>query len=216
MAAGMYLNFEKLSAQIVEAEIAQMHDDIVLHYDDEPDEIDEDAFLHNLYHGAIAYVFIVNMYETALNTILGKRLGCADFEVLKATHAVKLSLICAMYHLDIQKIKGRNEYSILKKTIKIRNDITHFKSNELLEGHIIPIDTMIPLGSSNEPVSIVFTKKYLANCWDGVLRFLKYICEQCGLVVNMECAIIDNDGRDMACEFIITKETYYDSERFME
>ena len=214
MAAGIYLNFEKLSSNIVEAEIAQMHDEIVLHYYDELDEVDEDLFAHNLYHGSIAYMFIVNMYETALNTIIGKRLGCSELEVLKASHAVKLSLICAMYHLDIQKIKGRNEYSTLKKTIKIRNDITHYKNNSLFEGHFIPIETRIPQGVSTEPIANVFAKNYVYHCWKSVLQFLQYVCEQCGLVVNMECEIIDNDGRDMACEFIITKDVYNDSERF--
>lgn len=63
MAFGLFLNFEKLSLEIIENEIKQMTDDNALYYNDEEafDEINEEKLLPNLYHGSIAATFIVNL-----------------------------------------------------------------------------------------------------------------------------------------------------------
>ena len=70
MAFGLFLNFEKLSLEIIENEIKQMTDDNALYYNDEEafDEINEEKLLineeklpPNLYHASIAATFIVNL-----------------------------------------------------------------------------------------------------------------------------------------------------------
>ena len=70
-----YLNFEKLSQKIIEDEIQKMGDNNIKFLDSSftDKELDESAFIENLHHGAIAITFIVNLYETALNTIISKK-----------------------------------------------------------------------------------------------------------------------------------------------
>ncbi len=212
MAFGIFLNFEKLSTKIVEDAISYMNDDNVLRYDDGScDEINEEDFLKNLYHGSIAATFIVNLYETALNTIITRRLGCTELDILKTSHNVKLQLICTMFHVDFSEIKRDNYYSLTKSIIKLRNDITHFKNNEIAEGHYITSDAKIPMGTTKESLATMFTKTYMEKCYEGVVKFLDMLCEKCGLVLNKECEIIDCDGRDMLCEYIVSKDVFEDS-----
>lgn len=59
----------------------------------EEEQMNLDHFLKNLYYGSIAAVFIVNLFETSLNTILTRRLAIEEHEILKASHTLKLQLI---------------------------------------------------------------------------------------------------------------------------
>ena len=199
--------------QIIEDEIAKMTDDNVLQYTDGTNELNQEQFIKNLYHGSIVATFIVNLYETALNTIVGKRLGCTELEILKTSHGVKLQLICTMCNADLATIKSNNNYSIVQSIIKLRNDITHYKSNELYEGLIIPSDIKLPGGKSKEELSTAFTKTYMDKCYKATLSLLELICSTCGFVLYKDCKIIDCDGRDGLCEFIVSKETFDDGDR---
>ena len=205
----MLLNFEKISMEIIEAEIAQMTDDNLLTEEDFGIEIiDEGKFRDNLYHGSIAAIFIVNLYESALNTIISRRLHCTEIEILKTSHNVKLQLICTMYHTDFASIKGDNAYSLLQSIIKVRNDITHYKCNNLGRGFDLKSATPITMGSSKESLGKIFTKEFMKKHYDGVLALLELICNKCGLVLNTDCEVVDCTGRDDLCEFIVTKELY--------
>lgn len=213
MALGIFLNFEKLSLEIIENEIAQMTNDNLLVYNDAIGEVDEEKFLHNLYHGCIAATFIVNLYETTLNTIIGRRLGCTENEIFKTSHDVKLQLICTMFHIELSEIKGVNSYSYLRSIVRLRNDITHFKSNAVTEGHYITTENKIPMGTSKDTLASQFTKNYMNKHYKGVVDLLELICRKCGLVLYKDCLIIDCDGRDSACEFVLTQEVYNERDR---
>jgi hypothetical protein len=213
MAVGIFLNFEKLSIKIIENEIAQMTNDNIGAVFDEISEVDDVKFEHNLYHGSIAATFIVNLYETTLNTILGRRLECTETEIFKTSHDVKLQLICTMFHVDIAEIKGDNSYSFLRSILRLRNDITHFKSNAVAEGHFITTDAKVPMGTSKDALSVQFTKNYMEQHYNGVLNLLVLICKKCGLVIFKDCLVIDCDGRDSACEFVITQQAYDERDR---
>ena len=208
MAFGLFLNFEKLSLQIIENEIAQMTNDNILHYNAEDDEIDEKQFENNLYHGSIAVTFIVNLYETALNTILSRHLSCSEIEVFKTSHDLKLQLICVMCDTDISIIKSDNSYGVLKNIIKLRNDIVHYKSNEIAMGSYLSADLSLPMGTNKKPISMLFTKDYMENGYKSVMKVLDLICEKCGFAVYKDCQVIDCDGRDSLCEFIVNREDY--------
>lgn len=210
MAFGIYLNFEKISLQIVENEIKLMTNDNVFD-DDGIGIVMDDKFTNNLYHGSIAVTFIVNLYETTLNTILGRRLGCDEGDIFKTSHDVKLQLICTMFHVDITEIKSNNSYNCLRTIIKLRNDIIHYKSNWVTMGHFITADNKIPMGTSKETLAVQFTKNYIQKHYNGVMELLELICQKCGLVLYKDCMVIDCDGRDSACEFVITKKAFEDS-----
>jgi len=212
MAFSIFLNFEKLSQKIIENEIGLMTDDNQIQESDDLYVVNEDIFENNLYHGSIVATFIVNLYETTLNTILGRRLGFSETEIFKCSHNVKLQLICSMYNVELESIKSNNSYSVLQSIVKLRNDITHYKSNEVAVGHFISVDTKIAKGTSKESLSKMFTKTYMSNCYNQVLNFLELLCYKCGLVLCKECQIIDCDGRDAACEFVLTQEAYNDQD----
>lgn len=213
MAFGIFLNFEKLSLQIIENEIAQMTDDNVLVYEDAIGEVDEEKLIHNLYHGCIAATFIVNLYETTLNTIIGRRLGCEESEIFKTSHDVKLQLICTMFHVDLSEIKSDNSYSLLRAVVRLRNDITHFKSSLIAEGHYITSESKIPMGTSKDTLASQFSKDYMKKHYKGVVGLLELICQKCGLVLYKDCLVVDCDGRDSACEFVLTQEVYDERDR---
>ena len=207
MSFSLLLNFEKIAIEIIETELAKMTDKNLLAEKDEDgiEILDEKQFIENLYHGSIVATFIVNIYESALNTILSRRLDCTEIEILKTSHNVKLQLICAMYHADYASIKGDNAYSLLQTIVRVRNDITHYKNNELGYGHEITSDARIPMGFSKDPLAKIFTKSFMEKHYTGVWAVLHLICEKCGLVLNRDCEVIDCDGRDDLCEFILEK-----------
>ena len=192
MAFGLFLNFEKLSLEIIENEIKQMTDDNALYYNDEEafDEINEAKLLPNLYHGSIAATFVVNLYETTLNTILGRRLGCVEQKILEAHQALKLQIICILYGVDLISVKGHTSYAILQDIIKVRNDITHFKSNEIFEGSYIPISATLPKGTSKLPIAEIFTKTFMEKSYKGVLDFIDMLCQKCGLMICNDSQIL--------------------------
>lgn len=206
MAWGIYLNFEKLALQIVEDELEKMTNDNLSEYD--CDAIDEEKFINNMYHGSIASTFIVNLYETTLNTILGRRLECTEKEIFKTSYDVKLQLICTMYGVDITEIKSDNSYSCFRSIEKLRNDIIHYKSNAITHASFISMADTISMGTSKEAISLEFTKDYIKKCYVGVVNLLEKICNKCGLVLYKDCLVVDCDGRDSACEFVLTQEMY--------
>ena len=176
------------------------------------DAVDYEALESNLYHGCIAATFIVNLYETALNTILGRRLYCTEEEIFKTSHGVKLQLICTMLGVDIDTIKSDHSYALLQSIVKLRNDITHFKSNDLGTGTFISEDAVIPMSKSKTAIGKMFTKSYMQKHYDGILCLLKLICDKCGFVLNKDCEVLDSDGRDSACEFILSRDAYIEQD----
>lgn len=208
MACGIFLNFEKLSLQIIRDNISKMTDNNTFPSDCEPPEIDDEKFLNNLHYGSIASMFIVNLYETTLNTIVSKRLECIEPEILKTSHNVKLQLICTMFGADFSSIKSDNSFSLVKSIVQLRNDITHYKYNEVCMGHYISTESKIPMGTSKLAMADMFTKSYMEKCFNGVMDFLNLLCEKCGLVIYENCGVIDCDGRDLLCEFVVSKEIY--------
>lgn len=208
MAFGIFLNFEKISLEIVENEIALMTDNNQTEEDLEMGIVDEASFINNLYHGSIAIMFIVNLYETTLNTILRRRLNCSEMDIFKTSHGVKLQLICAMFGIDIETIKSNDAYNKVSSAIKLRNDITHYKSNEVASGHFIGMGTKIPMGASKKALSKMFTRTYMKEHYESALNLLELLCKKCGLILYRDCGVIDCDGRDAACEFVITQEVY--------
>lgn len=203
----MFLNFEKLSIQIIEDEISKMDDSAKGMDFNTLETLNEEPFMNNLYHGCIAATFIVNLYETALNTIVGKRLGCTETDILKTSHGVKLQLICTMCGVDLLKIKGSHNYATVQSIIKVRNDITHFKDNELFVGTFISNDITLPSGTSKEALTKMFSKSYMDKCYKATIEFLELLCAECGFLLSKDCLVFDHDGRADLCEFICDKRT---------
>ncbi len=208
MAFSFFLNMEKTAMTIVENEISQMTDNntCIDPQIPEGEVLDVEAFENNMLHGVVAVSFLVNLYESALNAIISRRLNIMSVEILKLSLAVKLELICFLYQVDLTKVKSDNSYSILQKTIKIRNDITHFKTNEIHVGGWVDGDLKMKFGTSKELLSEVFTRQRLNNYFKEIMAFLKKLCKECGLSINENCLILDCDGINGDCEFIIKKK----------
>ena len=64
------------------------------------------------------------------------------------------------------------------------------------------------MGTTKESLATMFAKTYMEKCYRGVIGFLELLCEKCGLVLNKNCEIIDCDGRDMLCEYVVTKDIF--------
>ena len=207
MAFGIFLNFEKVSTDIIEMQISKLTNDNVLHYGN-PDEnaLNEECFIENLKNGAVAIVFIQNLFETALNTILRRRADISELDILKSSINVKLQIISLVYGFDITEIKSDHSYEIYRDVEKIRNDITHFKSNILCEATLVPADVKIDLGTSKKSLATIFTQDYIRESYIQVKKLIKLICSKCGLYVYEDVQIIDCDGRDDFCEFIVSND----------
>ena len=92
----------------------------------------------------------------------------------------------------------------MRAIVKLRNDITHFKSNLLAMGHFIPAETKVPMGTSKETLATQFTKDYLEYHYNEVLKLLELICRKCGFELFVDCGVITNDGVDPDYEFVTT------------
>lgn len=205
-----YLNFEKLSQKIIEDEIQKMGDNNIKFLDSSftDKELDESAFIENLHHGAIAITFIVNLYETALNTIISKKLKWTSEDILRSSHSLKLQIICYEYNVDFSKIKADHSYEIVNEAIRVRNDITHYKMNVLCVGTWVWHDAKIPFGKSKKTLAEIFTKTNVKRYYEGTLKFLRLICQYCDMTLNEKCLIIDCDGANFNYEFICTNDEY--------
>lgn len=210
MAWGYFLNFEKLSMQIIEDEISKMSDNNLLSADEAigEDEVNEAVMIENLHHGAIAITFIVNLFETALNTILSKRMEWTAEDILKASHSLKIQMICHGYGVDFATIKGDNRYRIVREAISIRNDITHYKTNAICSGSWVGAGVRLPMGTCKKPIAELFTKSAMQGYYNGVMNFLEFFCDLCGLHICRDCWVIDCDGRVDLYEFICSKDRY--------
>ena len=204
MSYGLFLNFEKVSIKIIEDNIKVMTNDNLFTYEEDvPDEINEEVFVKNLYYGSIAITFIANLFETAINTMLTKRIGIVGEEFLMLNTFTKIELICKICNTDFNKINGHREMQKMRDAIKLRNDITHFKNNELGEGTFIIAKARIPKGSSKKPMAEEFTQKKMQEYYDNTIKLLKLICKSCRYKINDNCSIFDCDGRDDEYEYII-------------
>lgn len=206
MAFGIFLNFEKVSIEIIEEHIAKMTNNNVIHYEPDFDALEEESFIKNLKNGAVAIVFIQNLFETSLNTILRRRADISEADILKSSISVKLQILSLIYGFELSAIKSDHSYAIYREIEKIRNDITHFKSNILCEATAIPADVKIDLGTSKKTLASIFTQDYVSEGYAQVKKLIKLICVNCGLYVYDDVQIIDYDGRDDICEFIVSSD----------
>jgi len=207
MSFGMFLNFEKVSIEIIEEHISKMTDDNTIYYDvQERYILEEETFIENLKNGSTAIVFIQNLFETSLNTILRRRAEISEIDILKSSIGIKLQVISLIYNFDLSEIKSNNLYSMYREVEKIRNDITHFKSNILCHFSAIPADVKIDLGTSKKTLATIFTQTYIKNCYFQILSLIELICSKCNLFINKDVLILDCDGRDVSCEFIVDKK----------
>ena len=51
----------------------------------------------------------------------------------------------------------------------------------------------------------MFTKKYMEDHYNDVIKLLELLCEKCNLTLCKECYVIDCDGRDSNFEFVLGK-----------
>jgi len=209
MAYSYYLNYEKVATEIIEQQLECLTDNNVVHdekYDF--DVIDEKSFYKNLKAGSIALMFINILFETTLNTIL-RRKNLLEENKDKSVDK-KLETIGEVYKLDLKAIKSGDQYCVYQNARKIRDDITHFKWNELGASFLIHSHIRLNLGKKREYLADIFTKKYIQKSYRGVLDLIELICSQCGLAVNKEVQIIDCDGRTGAYEYIKSIDTLSD------
>lgn len=119
MSFGMFLNFEKVSIEIIEEHISKMTDDNTIYYDvTERYILEEEAFIENLKNGSTAIVFIQNLFETSLNTILRRRAEISEIDILKSSIGIKLQVISLIYNFDLSEIKSNNYIQCIVKLKK--------------------------------------------------------------------------------------------------
>lgn len=201
MAYSYYLNYEKVAIEIIEQQIELMTDDNVI-YDEtyDFDLIKEESFFNNLKAGSIALMFINNLFETAMNTIL-RRNGILNENKTKNVEQ-KLRVISEVYKFDLSEIKSNNLYCIYQNARTVRDDITHFKWNDLGPSFLIDSHIFLELGKERKCLAEIFTKKYIQDSYNSVFSLIDLICSKCRLAVNKKVQMIDCDGRIGAHEFI--------------
>ena len=208
MSFSMFFNFEKVSSNIIESAIQHMDDCNTLRESGmEEEQINMEHFTNNLYHGSIAAVFIANLYETSLNTILTRRLGIKDKKILEGYNSEKLQRICNRYNVDYGEIQEEHSYKTMKSIINLRNDITHFKINDIGDGHYLVKGRPIRLGKTTGCLETLFSKHFMEDGYQETINFLSLLCDKCGLLLNKDCEIIDLDGKGSLCEFIVDKSS---------
>lgn len=199
MSFKFFLNFEKLSINIIRDSLNQMTNTNV----NSIGEIDNVILEKNMYYGTIASVFCVNLYESALNSILSNELNCTEEEIIKASFNTKLYLICKCYGLDYVYFKSLNEFRFVNELIKLRNDLVHFKNNELGYAGWLHIDMKLSMGKTKVPISEIFTMPYIKKYYDATLKFIELLCDKCGLKMSTDCEVFDCDGGSETFKFIM-------------
>lgn len=212
MAFKQYLNFERVAIEIIEAEIAQMTDVNYKKAGGVTDLNDEENFLINLHHGAIAITFIAALYESTLNDMLyatlkdssGKDNVCLndDFKRMfmkkeHTCHLGKIKNICEILQKVSSGIKFENstEYKIVDELVNCRNALIHYKSSDQNFGELGT--HLYTFYENNTVFQELFTKKKITYYYETVVSFIKMICEECGFSVFFDCYVFGG-GR---CDF---------------
>lgn len=207
MSFSCFLNFEKVSIRIIEDALSKMtNDNITMCEEPSFGEVNEDALVNNIIYGSVAATYIVNLFETSINTIVGRRINCSELDILKSPINVKLQLLSVVCEFDYKDIKSVHSYEVFNKIVKLRNDVTHFKSNMLGDSSMISEQAEIDFGTLKEAIVNSFSKSYIENGYKETISLISLVCSKCGLYINNDCNIIDCDGRDDFCEYIVDND----------
>lgn len=204
-----FFNYEIVAIQIIKDCIDKLFDlsEIDHNYGKyKPNDIL--AIENNIKYGSIAIVFILDLFETSLNTIVGRRMGFDDIYILESSLSTKLALICKSYDVKLNYIKSLSCYSSLKELKKVRNSFVHFKKNHVGQGVSLTGQFRVPLGNSKVLLVDLVNKDRIEKYYNDVSELINKLCDCCGLYVCSDVEMIDSDARSDTCEFIVGGNKY--------
>lgn len=208
MSFSYFLNLERAAMIVIEEQIHQMEDIRYTIIDNVVVEKEIPIFENNIVHGIVACVMTANLLETAINTIIGKQLERGEKTGLRNRIDEKIDIICETYGVKKATVKGTQAYQKIRELIRVRNDLTHYKSNFIGDGSGLSQYASLPMGVSGCLVIDIFTKQWMQNHYENALLFLKRLCEDCSLQFVPDCNVIGCDGASMKFEFIISEEEF--------
>jgi hypothetical protein len=191
MAFHYYINMEMLALDIANESINRMTDSNIL-YDENGnvEESDWDAFQNNFKNGWIVVSMMNNYIECIINTILRDCVCYNGEKLLKASMEEKLEILYMYYKTDITVIKSEHYWGELKKLIKIRNELTHFKNNYIGISGSVPLSWNKPL----DEVGDYFTSIKIKKVKNKIITLANKIVSDLGLAINTNAGLLYGEG----------------------
>ena len=193
MSFGYFMNMEKLSLTIAEKHISYMTDD---NYEDDV-FLDVEKLTNNIENGFVVITQLSCYFESFLNTIINACMNYDGETLLKCSVEEKIDLIFMHYQKDWAVVKGKNPWSIYKKTTRVRNEMIHFKKTYITDGTGLP---NFELGKQR--VAEFFTKKNMEVVQNGYINLTELIAATLGLKIFKEIDIFECDGRDGLVNYV--------------
>lgn len=231
MTVGYYLNIEVVARESIEDFLDRMTDSNVRQVipDDELLTVDDDALRNNLKYGFNALVMMYAFAECIINDLvhmkyqemfhrdefdeqhLEQQLKNALRKSLSDKVKDELGISCS-YDRDPEFAE---KWSLMIDTIKIRNELIHYKSGYMQECTIPdPCAWWLPgiIGfarpSTQKKVSIgdAFTQTNMRRIWKNIWNVLAKIADKKDCVFAEDIQLVSSDGRDGFASFVIPKD----------
>ena len=223
MAFKFTLNFEPMLCELIEENISRLNSNIISNNYDDLKDVDNGLFVNNLKYATQSVVLMAMLYESVLNSIITNKLNFKSKEFLKASHGLKLQLICHEYKIDYNLIKGSNYYQALKEVLQFRNDVVHYKTNLFFLGTMFhdeivkeSLDKSVDGIISKKPISELVSKSNIESYYAGIRGFIEDLCKKCNLSINQYCKVIECDGLFGFTDYVVTEIEKNDIEKIMK
>ena len=197
MAWRLYFNMEKVAIDLIKENLEQMTNENFPEMDfsnyDFFDKIDFIQIENNIKRGFLISTLICSLVEASINNILIKSVDNIDDRTFESSNENKIYILSVKHQFNYSEIKGHHLYKKFKDINKIRNELIHFKNNDIGQGQIV---TSIPLRNIGKIRNLedIFIKSELQKYFENALKLIKLFCNKCGLSMYQDCGILTCDG----------------------
>lgn len=162
---------------------------------------DENLLENNLKNGWVVITSLCSYIESVLNSILRECIGYnSKGDLMKTSIDDKLDIIFMVYKKDLTEIKSNDGWEQYKKLTKIRNELIHYKHNDMGYAGSIP-----PRWRNNINLAELFTKNTMKMYYEKICLLARNIVNELGLQINDSVHIFSSDGHSYT-HYIQTKD----------
>ena len=193
MAIGYYMNMEKIALDIANTHTRCMTNDNLW----EATFVDTEKMKVNLKHGFIVITNLHVFIESFLNTILSSCMNYSGKSLLQCSVTEKIDIIFMHYEKDFSDIKSQKCWEVYSNTIRVRNEMIHYKKN-----YIATCSAMTTITFAKQSLEHFFTLNEMQKAIDNFIQLATLIANTLGLKLNQTVDIFEADGRDGLVNFV--------------
>lgn len=193
-----YLNMERISIDLITENLNLMTNDSfpIIDFDDFEalDKIDYSKFKNNLKRGFLISTIICSLFEVTINNILMRSVKY-NHRILESSLENKLFILSVNFNFDYDNLKEHHLFANYKYLNKIRNELIHFKYNNIGNSMFITSITF-PFLRKNDTLEKIFIKSVMQKYFEDAIDLIKLIAIKCNFNINLDCGLFGCESDD--------------------